>query len=134
VIVTLDTNIYISALNFRRGKPHEILQMAADGALRVAISPQILTEVLRGMRIKFRATDEDLQEAEALILGCTECFTPTQTLSVINEDPDDDRIIECALASDSNVIVCGDKDLLRLGEYGGIKIVSRAEFLGTAET
>jgi putative PIN family toxin of toxin-antitoxin system len=49
VVVTLDTNIYISALNFRRGKPLQILQMAIDGDLRVAISPAILQEVFRIM-------------------------------------------------------------------------------------
>jgi len=45
-------------------------------------------------------------------------ITPTQSLNVIAEDPDDDKIIECAVASGSDVIVTGDKDLLRRGEYG----------------
>jgi putative PIN family toxin of toxin-antitoxin system len=132
VIVTLDTNIYISALNFRRGKPLQILQMAIDGDLRVAISPAILQEVLRIMEEKFHCTPEVLREAEALITGCTERIQPTENLTVVKEDPDDDRILECAVASGSGIIVSGDNDLLRLREYGGIKIVSPAEFMKTA--
>jgi len=67
LIVTLDTNIYISALNFHKSKPRQLLQMAIDGEIRVAISDAILQEVLRVMREKFHATPEDLEEAEAII-------------------------------------------------------------------
>ena len=42
--VTLDSNIYISALVFG-GKPMRLLEMAAEGAIRVAISDAILAEV-----------------------------------------------------------------------------------------
>ncbi len=103
--------------------------MAVDGDLRGAISPAILQEVLRVMEEKFHSTPEDLREAEALITGCTELAQPTESLAVVNEDPDDDRILECALASGSGIIVSGDGDLLRLREYGGISIVRPAEFL-----
>jgi putative PIN family toxin of toxin-antitoxin system len=131
VVVTLDTNIYISALHFGKGKPLQILQMAVDGDLHVAISPAILNEVLRVMKEKFHATREDLHEAEALITGCTERVQPTETLTVVKEDPDDDRILDCAVASGSGIIVSGDGDLLRLCEHAGIRIVSPAEFLKT---
>jgi hypothetical protein len=47
---------------------------------------------------------------------------PTQTIDVIKEDPDDNRILECAVTAGSDVIVTYDKDLLRLGEHMGIKI------------
>ena len=50
-------------------------------------------------------------------------------LKVIAEDPDDDRVLECAVASGSDVIVTGDKDLLRRGEYEGIRIMRAADFL-----
>ena len=54
---------------------------------------------------------------------------PTQTLNVIAEDPDDDRVLECAVASGSDVIVTGDRDLLRRGSYEGIRIMTVAQFL-----
>jgi predicted nucleic acid-binding protein len=53
---------------------------------------------------------------------------PTQTLNV-TDDPDDNRILECAVAAGSDYIVTYDKDLLRLGEYAGVKIVTAVDFL-----
>ena len=81
------------------------------------------------LKRKFHATAEDLREAEALIASCTERATPTQSLNVITEDPDDDRILECAVATGSEIIVSGDNDLLRRGEYAGILILRVADFL-----
>jgi predicted nucleic acid-binding protein len=47
----------------------------------------------------------------------------------VTRDPDDNRILECAIAAGSDCIVTYDQDLLRLGEYAGIKIISAADFL-----
>ena len=55
--------------------------------------------------------------------------SPTQTLRVIHENPDDDRVLECAVASGSDLIVTGDKDLLRRGSYENIRIVTVAQLL-----
>jgi putative PIN family toxin of toxin-antitoxin system len=127
--VTFDTNVYISALNFSRGKPKQLLQLAMDGVVRAAISDAIMQETLRVMREKFHATREDLQEAQAIIASCTERVVPTEALDVVKDDPDDNRIVECAVASGSDCIVTGDNHLLRLGEYAGIKMVRVGDFL-----
>ncbi len=55
-------------------------------------------------------------------------------LDVIKEDPDDNRILECAAAANSDYIVTEDNDLLRLGGYKGIAIVSVADFLNIAKS
>jgi predicted nucleic acid-binding protein len=51
-------------------------------------------------------------------------------LDVVKDDPDDNRIVECAVSSGSEYLVTGDKDLLRLRVYDAIRIVKVAEFLG----
>jgi len=57
---------------------------------------------------------------------------PRQTLSVINKDRDDNRILECAVESKAQYIISGDKrHLLPLKEHQGIKILLPAEFLKT---
>lgn len=127
--ITIDTNVYISALNYPKSKPYQLLQMAQDGDVHVAISESLMQEVLRIMRDKFHATPEDLKEAEEIITSSTERVSPTQTVDVVKDDPDDNRIVECAAASGSTAIVTGDKDLLRLKEVSGIKVVTVAEFL-----
>ncbi len=128
-MITVDTNVYISAIEYG-GKPYELLERAIAGEFDVASSLPILEEVLRILRDKFKRSDGDVAEAEAWIRGLAGFYMPTRTVNVISEDPDDNRILECAVASGSDVIVTGDRDLLRRGQYEGIKILTPARFLG----
>jgi hypothetical protein len=50
------------------------------------------------------------------------------SLHVINEDSEDNRILECALASGADIIVSGDKHLLKLGKFRKTKILTPREF------
>jgi putative PIN family toxin of toxin-antitoxin system len=128
-LIVFDSNVYISGLVFSKGNPRALLQMAMDGALQVAVSDFIVQEVKRVLREKFHLSSEDLQEAEELIAGCTQHVVPTEYLEVMVEDPNDNPILECAVAAGADVIVSGDTDLLRVGRFRGIRIVSPAEFL-----
>jgi putative PIN family toxin of toxin-antitoxin system len=127
--VVLDANIYVSALAFG-GKPKRALQFGLTRRVDVAISEPIRTEVLRTLRDKFRWSEARLTEAQALIDTAATTVVPTVTLHVIERDPDDDRVLECAVAAKAEWIVTGDSDLLDLGEYEGIEIVQVNEFLG----
>ena len=59
--------------------------------------------------------------------------TPIETIDAVPSDPDDNRILECAVAANSEVIVTGDLDLLRLGSFRGITIERAADFLARFE-
>ena len=126
--VVLDANIYVSALAFG-GKPKRAFQLGITRRVDVAISDPIRTEVLRTLRDKFRWSEERLAEASALIGTAATIVRPTVTLSVVERDPDDDRVLERAVTAGAGLIVTGDSDLLSLGQYEGVKIVQVAEFL-----
>jgi putative PIN family toxin of toxin-antitoxin system len=130
--ITVDSNIYVSALNFR-GKPLQLLEKAAAGEVDIAVSDSILGEVLRVLRDKFEWSEERLSGAESFIKSIARHVNPTKTLDVVKDDPDDNRILECAQASGSEFVITGDLDLLRLGEYAGIKIVRLSDFLNRSE-
>lgn len=54
----------------------------------------------------------------------------TEGISVTEcEDPDDNMFLECAIASNSNIIVSGDKHLLRVSGYQGIDVVKPRDFI-----
>ena len=55
--------------------------------------------------------------------------TPQKVIDAIKEDPDDNRILECAIEAGSEFIVTSDKDLLRLGEFGNVRIVTASQLL-----
>ncbi len=129
--VTLDTNIYISALEFG-GNPLRLLEMAIDGDIEVAASQPIIDEVLRVLRDKFEWRAEELREAEALIGSLAHKVRPRQALDVVRRDPADNRVLECAVEAGSDLIVSGDKDLLRLKSFGNTRIVKAAELIEMA--
>ncbi len=71
--------------------------------------------------------------ASCLALG--NHVSPTEALNaIIEEDPADDRILECAAAAKSDFIVSEDNDLLRLGQFGSARIVSVRDFINLALT
>lgn len=126
--VTLDSNICISGLVFN-GTPERLLQMAAEGGIDVSISAPIITEVHRVLQLKFGWSETRAVEAIDIIATFTKHVTSTETIDAVPSDPDDNRILECAVAADSAVIVTGDADLLRLGIFRGITIETAADFL-----
>ena len=126
--VTADTNIYISGLVFA-GPPRRFLREAQAGRFRLAISDALLEELSRILRAKFAWSDEEIREAVTLLSGCTIRVQPGERLDVVDADPDDNRVLECAVAAGSRFIVTGDGDLLRLGAYAGIRILKVADFL-----
>ena len=110
-----------------------LLGYAVEGELIVDISSPILEEVLRVLRDKFGWSPERLSEVNHLLVEMAVQVVPAQTIEVITEDPDDNRVLECAATAGSEFIVSGDKDLLRLGRYGRARIVKVAEMVAVLE-
>ena len=128
---TADSNIWVSGLNWY-GKPHELLNLARDGKIELAISDAILDEFSRILHDKLEWSDDRLNSMRTEVATFTKRVSSTETLDVVKADPDDNRILECAVAAGSDVIVTGDAHLLQLGAYRGIKIMKVADFLGQA--
>jgi len=129
---TADTNIFISALVFPGGKPFRLLELAREGKINLTVSEAILDEIGGVLARKFNWAPEDIADARKWITGMARTAKPAIQLEVIQEDPPDNRILECAVAAGSDYIVTGDKDLLRLGTYDSIRILSVADFLEMA--
>jgi uncharacterized protein len=78
---------------------------------------------------KFGFSRDEVAETRAQVKAMARTVTPSVQLAVIKEDPDDNRILECAVSAGADYIVTGDKDLLRLGRYDAIAILTVADFL-----
>ena len=96
--VTPDSNVIISALIWG-GKPLQLVELALTGEIELVVSPDILDETLRILRDKFHLEPEDLANAEGFILKAARVVTPTERLDIVQADPDDNRIVECAVAA-----------------------------------
>jgi putative PIN family toxin of toxin-antitoxin system len=126
--VTLDTSIYVSALEFG-GVGARLLGMARAGMFRIDVSDAILDELLTVLRDDFRWDGYRLHFGIEQIANVANRVVPRQRLDIIKEDPDDNRILECAVEAKSDFIVSSDKDLLRLGNYGDVRLVTAKEFM-----
>jgi putative PIN family toxin of toxin-antitoxin system len=130
--VVLDTNVYVSALNFPNSPLTELVEHAQRGTYQLIISPAIVGEVADVLR-RFEWTERDIRVRLKTITKSSEIVIPKTIPNVIPEDPDDNHILACALAGKANLIVSRDLDLLRLKQYEGIGIMSPIDFLHTLE-
>jgi hypothetical protein len=83
------------------------------------------------LRNKFDWQEKRLIARLKKIVRCAVVVTPTITLNAITSDPDDNRVLECAVEGKADLIVSGDQDLHRLETYEGIPIVTPLDFLRT---
>ena len=130
--IVLDTNIVISSALGLEGNLAAIFKMLALGEIKNSTTLEIIEEikdVLARPRIMKRMS---LIESE-FILSSYEEFSekikPGLIFDEVKDDPDDNKILGCAVASAADYIISGDNHLLNLEEFRGIKIVTPAEFV-----
>jgi len=127
--VVLDTNIYISAILFG-GSCGEILRLAAEDSFKLVISKSIITEIEAVLKGKFKWSKMQISQTISYIKNIATVINPDISLSVIRNDPSDNKILECAFAVGADYIVTGDRNhLLPIKKFRGIKIMNSAEFL-----
>jgi uncharacterized protein len=129
VIVVLDTNVWISALQFanRRGTPTRALEKAMSEDI-TATCLEIESEILRVLTRKFQW---EPNRAHAALEAVLTRAINVRLRGTVKEcrDPDDDMFLECAARANADVLIAGDKDLLVLGSYKGTRILTPAEYL-----
>ena len=127
--VVLDTNVLISAIMFG-GKSRKILEMGISGKIKIALSQDILKELAEVLvDKKFRAPISFVQQTIHELSEISELVIVTSKINVIKNDPDDNRILECAVSAKADYIISGDSDLLALKHFKRIKISSPGDFL-----
>jgi putative PIN family toxin of toxin-antitoxin system len=130
--VVIDTNVFISAFYLPESKPAGVVLLARRKTILNLISPQIIKEVERIIKKKLLWDNAKTQSAVRRIKTFSEEVHPQERLAIIADDPDN-RILECAVAGHADFIISGDKHLLDLETYQGIKMVTPGKFLEIIE-
>ncbi len=121
--IVLDTNVLVSAFGWR-GNEREIYVRRREGRLKLATSPALLAELRRVLRYpRLGFAEDEIESFVSDVLGHASIVEPPMELEVVEEDPDDNRVLECAVAAGAGCIVSGDGLLLDLEEYRGIRIL-----------
>lgn len=136
--VLLDTNIWISGLLWG-GNPRRIIKLAVSEQI-ILYSSKILIDELQATlaypKLQRRLEKLAITAEELLVevAGITQLSQPV-TISELDQlrDPKDKIVLETALGVPVEVIVSGDEDLLILGEFRQIPILTTKQFLENYE-
>ncbi|MEW6356005.1 MAG: putative toxin-antitoxin system toxin component, PIN family [Planctomycetota bacterium] len=127
--VVVDTNVFVSS--FFGGPPRKIVNLWKSGQVLLCLSKPIIEEYVEVLR---RLALQDEQELGELLnvfgRGFHVVFAAnTPRLNVVEDDPADNKFIECAVALEAGFIISGDKALTAIENYMGIKILTPRDFL-----
>lgn len=126
--IVADSNVLVSALLWV-GIPHKLIKLAENKTITIYISLPIIEEISEVLvrpkfmeRIKeLKTTPEEIVES---LLSSVEVVHPAVSINEVESDPDDNKILECAVTANADYIVSGDPHLLELKSFRGIPIVT----------
>jgi putative PIN family toxin of toxin-antitoxin system len=129
----VDTNILIRAVIKPSGTVGPILRRLARAEFELIYSRALLEELLEKLalprlRDKYSITEDAVADLVALLALRAELVAPDFAVTVCR-DPEDNKVIEAALAGHANCIVTGDDDLLTLHQYESIDFIAPREFI-----
>ena len=127
--VVLDTNVLISGLIWPRGIPAQVVALARQGRVRSVISPVLLEEFREVLERKIGFQRDFIEAVVETVVEHSEIVSPRRALHVVRSDPDDDRVLECAVEGKADAVVTGDRHLLGLRAFRSISILSPRDFL-----
>ena len=128
--VVLDTNTIVSAIGWE-GPPRHILLALREGTHTLIISPDLLQEltaVLRYPKLRLIARHPLLPEILSWIHSPEHITYPSERIDAIKADPADNLVLEAAVAGKAEVVVSGDRHLLALKQFRGIRMMTAASF------
>jgi putative PIN family toxin of toxin-antitoxin system len=132
----LDSTILVSAFLRREGVAAVLLRHAAGGVFDVSLSRDITTETETTLlerahiRARYRYTGGEVREFCQMLERSFALVTDLPPLAGIVRDPKDDMVIATALKAQASHIITRDDDLLSLGEYAGITMITPEAFMG----
>jgi putative PIN family toxin of toxin-antitoxin system len=129
VKVVLDTNVLVSGILFP-GPPHQVLQAWSQARLQLVLTSEILDEYRRvATELQRKYTGVDMSAVLDLVVVGSEFFEPAPLDKAVCSDPDDDKFLACAIAAGADVVISGDRHLLRVSGYRGVRVMKPRDFV-----
>ncbi|MCX8189221.1 MAG: putative toxin-antitoxin system toxin component, PIN family [Nitrososphaeria archaeon] len=131
----LDTNVLVSGL-IKAGKPRELIWRIVKGQLQLILSKDIIEEFLEvteDPRIRKYVDESDIIAYLSALGSIAKIVKIKSRFKIVKDDSEDDIILRTAKDGGAKYIISGDKHLLLLKEFKGIKIVTVNEMLKLLE-
>lgn len=133
----LDTNVWVSALIYspETGPLSQILAHLEKGDFVLVTSPALVDEFIDVLdrhhvpKVTLRKWLNLLKRTRRGRPPLVFHVRPKNQIAIVFNDPDDDRVLECAVEGQADFIVTGDKDLLRLNRFQNVTIIPPRAFI-----
>lgn len=126
--IVFDTNIYISAFVIPGGNAEKAYLHAINNDFELYTSIAILTELARKLEEKFGWEKQKIAQLITSITKVANVLKTTPRIKVLSDEPDN-RILECASETKADLLITGDKHLLKIQHYENFKIIKLSDFL-----
>lgn len=125
--IVVDTNVVISGVFFG-GNPRQIVEAIVNGNINAYATTEIVDEYMGIIESMIERKQGRLNQSILSPFFSSLKMIESKTVVEVSRDPDDDKFIECAVDAEALYIVSGDNDLLDIGQYEGIQIITAKEF------
>ena len=126
--VVFDTSILVSA-TFWRGNPFRCLQAVEGRLCELVLSEPILLELWEKLARKFGLSQEECSRIDARLRFISTVIPLGETRRWVPDDPDDDAVVETAIAGKAEALVTGDRHILALRVVEGVSILTARQFV-----
>ena len=125
--VVFDTNVLISATLWNESSAQKILHKLIEEDYDIFLSLEIIEEYKKVLKRDFDYSEEEINNFISIIMQFSNIIEPNTIINIIQNDPEDNRILECAVSASADIILSYDKHLLNLKEFNDIKIIKPEE-------
>lgn len=139
LLVVLDTNVLISASFSKKDSiPNQILQALKNQKFILITTPEILDEIEAVLHYQkvlkiTKMTESEIKKFMEVIIDLSLVVPGNVIVQTIKKDPDDDKFLAAAIEGRADYVITGDKPLLDIKEYQGVRILTPADFLKRLE-
>lgn len=130
----LDANAIVSGTLVIHGIPYRLLRAARAQRFTLITSTTIIAEVVRALsrervRRRYRVGQADIELVRQFLQNDALVTPLTVKVQGVATHPEDDLILATARSGQADYLVTGDRQLLNLGSYQGVTILTPRSFL-----
>ena len=127
--VVLDTNVLVSAIVYR-GIPRRVFEAVVSGEIEISLSEPLVQELQNVLsRPQFGLNLKFVRTVVAELSALAQWVEPSKHYHLIEKDPPDNLILDCAVAAEADYVVTGDRHLLKLKKCESVMIVTPQQFI-----